>query len=443
MTKVVAVYNMKGGVGKTTTAVNLSHLAASRGLRVLLWDLDPQAAATFAFRIRPRVDGFDKKSLRNGKALGEAIKETDYPNLDLLPADFAYRKLDRFLDDLGKPKRTIASLIETIGEAYDLVVLDCPAGFSLVTESLLAAADFVLVPTIPTVLSLRTVDRLLKWADRSSSRAKIGAFFSMVDRRKTLHRRACEWSREYPEVFLAAQVPYASVVEQMTVRRQPLVMFAAREAATAAFMEIWQELEARLAEKDDATADEPDRWKHRRQAVDTLLARLESTDGHEPAAHHLAPVIDMQGRGWTRDASRVDEAGRSAGASVVHRFDTDNGDLRRRGRALELHERKGGWTLVVATAGADNDADTASRAQVQIDRSWAFDILSGTMSPLVALERRLGRPGPALLEQVRTIIGDHALLRIDSRLAERAPADRLGDARADADSLPSTIREAV
>ena len=95
---VVAIYNMKGGVGKTTTAVNLSYLAAAAGQRALLWDLDPQAASSFAFRVRPRVAGFGKKSLESGQALAAAIKETDYSNLDLLPADFAYRKLDRLLD---------------------------------------------------------------------------------------------------------------------------------------------------------------------------------------------------------------------------------------------------------------------------------------------------------------------------------------------------------
>ena len=76
--RVIAVYNMKGGVGKTTTAVNLSYLAAAAGQRTLLWDLDPQAASSFAFRVQPRVAGFGRKSLESGEALAAAIKETDY-----------------------------------------------------------------------------------------------------------------------------------------------------------------------------------------------------------------------------------------------------------------------------------------------------------------------------------------------------------------------------
>ena len=154
-----AIYNMKGGVGKSTTAVNLSYLAAAAGQRTLLWDLDPQAASSFALRVRPRVAGFGKKSLESGQALGAAIKETDYNNLNLLPADFAYRKLDRLLGNLGKPERVMTALLETLGCDYDFVFLDCPAGFSLLTEGVFAAADAVLMPTIPNALSLRMVAR--------------------------------------------------------------------------------------------------------------------------------------------------------------------------------------------------------------------------------------------------------------------------------------------
>ena len=198
--RAVAIYNMKGGVGKTTTAVNLSYLAAAAGQRVLLWDLDPQAASSFAFRVQPRVAGFSKKSLEGGE-LCAAIKQTDYDNLDLLPADFAYRKLDRILDDIGKPERVLPALLDRLGRDYDVVFLDCPAGFSLLMEGVLAAADVMLVPTIPTVLSLRMIVRLIKCADRCGSPAELAAFFSMVDRRKVLHRRACEWSVAAPRAL--------------------------------------------------------------------------------------------------------------------------------------------------------------------------------------------------------------------------------------------------
>ena len=88
------------------------------------------------------------------RRLAAEIKQTDYSRRDLLPADFAYRKLDRLLDDLGKPRRVVTTLVESVGRDYDLVFLDCPAGFSLLTEGVFAAADAVLVPTVPTILSV-------------------------------------------------------------------------------------------------------------------------------------------------------------------------------------------------------------------------------------------------------------------------------------------------
>jgi len=297
---VIAVYNMKGGVGKTTTSVNLSYLAAASGVRTLLWDLDPQAASSFAFRIRARVSGFSRESLRKGDALVDAIRETDFANLDLLPADFTYRKLDRLLDDFGRPERVVAALLRTLGRDYDIVLLDCPAGFSLLTEGLFAAADGVLVPTIPTILSLRMVARLVKWADRSDSPAALVAFLSMVDRRKGLHRRAAECCADHREIFLEGEVPYASVVEQMAVRRLPLPVFAPRDPATRAFGEIWSQLQA-LLQKRRATSRPPRRWPLVLEALESLIARLEPTD----AEWHATPGSASTDEGSRDDGPRA------------------------------------------------------------------------------------------------------------------------------------------
>lgn len=84
--KIIASYNIKGGVGKTATAVNLAYLAAAQGLRTLVWDLDPQGAASFYFRIKPRVKKGARGLIEKKRALDEVIKSTDYARLDLIPA---------------------------------------------------------------------------------------------------------------------------------------------------------------------------------------------------------------------------------------------------------------------------------------------------------------------------------------------------------------------
>jgi chromosome partitioning protein len=245
--KVLATYNIKGGVGKTASAVNLSYLAAQDGLRVLLWDLDPQAAASFLFRIRPRVKGGGKGLIRGSREIDDAIKGTDYPGLDLLPADFTYRNLDLVLGATKKPTRRLAQLLAPLGADYDVVMLDCPPGISLLSENVLQAADCLLVPLIPTTLSVRTLDQLTQFiGGLNGHRPDLLAFFSMIDRRKRLHRDiAAQLPAERADVATTA-IPSLSLIEQMSTERAPVTAFAARSRAAQCYRQLWSEVRARV-----------------------------------------------------------------------------------------------------------------------------------------------------------------------------------------------------
>jgi cellulose biosynthesis protein BcsQ len=253
--KIFATYNIKGGVGKTATAVNLSYLAARDGYRVLLWDLDAQAAASYLFRIRPRVKGGGKALIRGTRAMDDAIKATDFDRLDLLPADFTYRNLDLVLDAAKKPERRLGSLLAPLRADYDVVFLDCPPGISLLSESVLHAADVIVVPLIPTTLSIRTLDQLTEFiSGLDASKPEILAFFSMIDRRKRLHREISEELPKQRTDVAATAIPALSLIEQMSVRRAPVTAFAPRSAAARRYAELWQEARERAG----LPAPEPD-----------------------------------------------------------------------------------------------------------------------------------------------------------------------------------------
>ncbi len=245
--KVIATYNIKGGVGKTAAAVNLSWLAARSGLRTLVWDLDPQGAATFYFRVQPKVRGGGKNLVKGSSRISDFIKGTDYENLDLMPADFSYRNLDIRLDQKKNPTKRLKKLLAPLKADYDLVVLDCPPSISLVSESVFFAADALVVPVIPTTLSQRTLEQLYGFrSDRKLESLKLLIFFSLVDRRKKLHYEVMgEIAGQHPEV-LKTYIPNASQVERMGVYKKPIGDFAGASDAAKAYDELWTELKKTL-----------------------------------------------------------------------------------------------------------------------------------------------------------------------------------------------------
>ena len=244
--RVIATYNIKGGVGKTSAAVNLAYLSGADGYRTLLWDLDPQAAASYVFRVKPRVRGGAKALIRGARPLDDAIKGTDFDHLDLLPADFTYRNMDLALHKAKRPTRQLSRLLGPLAGEYDVVFLDCPPSISLVSENILHAVHVLLVPLIPTTLSERTFDQLTSFiAGLDGRRPEVLAFFSMVDRRKRLHRDIITRLTAERSDIATATIPAMTLVEQVSVRRAPVPAFAPRSTATRHYQELWAELRGR------------------------------------------------------------------------------------------------------------------------------------------------------------------------------------------------------
>jgi cellulose biosynthesis protein BcsQ len=243
--KIIGVYNIKGGVGKTATSVNLGHLAASSGLRTLIWDLDPQAATTFYLRIKAKVKG-SQRMLRGKRDPDEAVKGSDFVNLDLLPADFSYRNMDLTLVENKKPALRLLKMLRPLSDQYDLILLDCPPSISLVSENIFRAADALLLPTIPTTLSLRTMGQLMDFMEGHDLKNPVYAFYSMVDRRKRLHQDVISAPADPRCTVLQTNIPYASEVERMGLERRPVTDYAPRSSAGRAYRALWDEVRSRV-----------------------------------------------------------------------------------------------------------------------------------------------------------------------------------------------------
>lgn len=236
----LAIYSNKGGVGKTATAVNLSYLAAQEGAKTLVCDLDPQGSTTYYYRVKPKLKTGTKGFIKGGKKLIKSIKGTDYTNLDLLPADLAHRHLESAFDQLKRPKERLSRILNPFKDEYDVIILDCPVTISTLADNIFKAVDYTLVPLIPTTLSVRSHKMLLNFCKKNGHDAsKIFTFFSMVDRRKTMHREFMATVVKEFNGVLRSLIPYLALIEKMGIEREPVTAFSPDSVASKAYKNLW------------------------------------------------------------------------------------------------------------------------------------------------------------------------------------------------------------
>ena len=210
--------------------------------------MDPQGSSSFYLGAEAGVKNESKKLLNSEMELLSAVQNTAYENLDIIPADLSARQADVLLNEMKNSKRKISSLLSGLVKEYDVVILDCPPGISILHDAIFHGVDWILMPNIPTTLSIRSFDTVLAYfKENGLDLAKLKSFFSMVDHRKNLHHETmAELYKD--KYFFKNYIPYLSDVEKMGINEAPLETFARSSYAAQCYRDLWKEIKKNCIE---------------------------------------------------------------------------------------------------------------------------------------------------------------------------------------------------
>jgi chromosome partitioning protein len=254
-TRVIAVANQKGGVGKTTTAVNLAACLAALDHKILLFDLDPQANATSGLGLE-KVEGASAYRVLLGEgSLLEKVQTTAFPNLDAIPSEIDLCGVDVELARMGNHLNRVAQVIQPLLEkkGYDLVIMDCPPSLGVLTLNAFAAATGLLVPLQCEYYALEGVSMITRLLNQlretgvNSNLELVGVLMTMFDGRTNLsHQVVSEVRQHFGELVFETVIPRATRLAEAPSFGKPIIHYDKYSAGAAAYEVFAQEFIKRI-----------------------------------------------------------------------------------------------------------------------------------------------------------------------------------------------------